>query len=107
MQVTIEQVTRVTVDAMRDSLTALPGYNAPAQLEAPKGEQGEKPGDLTPESTTVSGEKEGEKSENYGPRIQTLYKHNPAITVTEIVEQTGCSPSTAHKWLKRVQPPVQ
>src|SRR5579859_2832805 len=30
LQVTIEQVTRVTVDAMRDTLTALPAYQPPA-----------------------------------------------------------------------------
>jgi hypothetical protein len=103
MQVTIEQVTRVTVEAMRDTLTALPVYHPPAQLEAPKSEQSEKQEGLTSESITVS----GEKSESYADRIEALYKRNPAITVTDIVEQTGCSTSTAHKWLKRVQPPVQ
>src|SRR5579859_6011885 len=107
MQVTIEQVTRVTVEAVRDTLTTLPMYQPPAQIAALSVSpqvQGEKQEGITSDSHTIEGENGGEKSESYGERIEALYKRNKSITVTEIVEQTGCSTSTAHKWLKRLQP---
>jgi hypothetical protein len=36
LQVTVEQFTRVTVEAVRETVAALPVYTPPAQLEAPK-----------------------------------------------------------------------
>ncbi|HLZ62773.1 MAG TPA: helix-turn-helix domain-containing protein [Ktedonosporobacter sp.] len=111
MQVTIEQVTRVTVDAMRDTLTALPIYQPPAQLQAPQGEQIDEREGMKQAYSLCSGEqqslREGEQDSPYAMRIEALYKKNAAITITDIVNRLGCSRSTAAKWLKRVQAPEQ
>ncbi len=42
--------------------------------------------------------------QNYGPRIEALYRENPEITVVEIEKLVGCSRTTAAKWLQRCKP---
>lgn len=89
LQMVVEVATRVSVNAVREALTELPGP-LQAQIEAP--------------DSDCSGEQEGEQSGNYGARIDALYQTNPEITVSEIVNTVGCSRSTANKWLQRVKP---
>lgn len=64
----------------------------------------------TPGPAICSGEQESEQKEDrarYGPLIEGLYQRNTDITVTEIVDELGCSRSTASKWLQRVKPVTQ
>src|SRR5262249_29180448 len=103
MHVTVEQFTRVTVEAVREAVgqvvEALPSYNSP-QLEGPRNEGS---------SGNSTGAHEGNKREGgfnespYGDQIEDLDKDNPQITVAEIVQRLGCSKPVAMKWLGRVR----
>jgi hypothetical protein len=116
LNVTVEQFTRVTVEAVREVVEALPVYS-PAQLPAPdqseqaKGVNQPMVGagiDCLGEQQSLSKDDADYRAMreqlSYGERIEALYKSNPEITVSDIVAQLNCSRATAAKWLGRVKP---
>jgi hypothetical protein len=116
LNVTIEQFTRVTVEAVREVVEALPVYS-PAQLPAPdQSEQTEGVNQpMGGAEIDCSGEQQSLSKDDieyramreqlsYGEQIEALYKRNPDITVSDIVAQLSCSRATAAKWLGRVKP---
>lgn len=88
-QATIEQVTRVTVEAVRESL--LQAGSASLQIGAPQNAH---------ENASKAGSSSFQA--NYGPIIEPLYQENPAITVDEVIQMTGCSKPTAKNWLEKL-----
>lgn len=91
MQVVFEQFTRVTVEAVKESLQqALPEASAPLQLPAPN----------TAENATQALPPPFQR--DYKPVIEALWLENPAITVDEVVAKVKCSKPTAEKWLERL-----
>jgi predicted transcriptional regulator len=115
VQDALQQSSRVTVELVRETVdrsmaTIALSSNTPALLPAGNANTTEENEAINPDSTTCSGEQESEQKEDrarYGPLIETLYQRNADITVTEIVDELGCSRSTASKWLQRVKPVTQ
>ncbi len=113
LNVTIEQFTKVTIEAVRETVgqvvDALPGY-APAQITAPEAKSGQTvdQSSVRPEQQTTNADEKpiqaGQKKRSYGDEIEGLYLQNPAIDIPEIVAKVGCSRSTAASWLQRVKP---
>ena len=99
LQVTVEQFTRVTVEAVRETVAALPGYTALSLPAAPQN-----PDVLDPTQKPERGKQEGNKIVEYGPSIEALYLDNPAITTTEVERRLGCTRKTAAKHLQRLKP---
>lgn len=98
LTVTVEQFTRVTIDAVRQAVECLP---QPATLpQLPEGNTDQETGVNVSEPPT---EPNGGK-QNYGPQIEALYTLNPHITTTEIERQLGCTRKTAAKHLERLRP---
>lgn len=85
MQVTIEQATKVTVEAVKQSLGELP-FNQPLQIAAPAASKAEVP----------------PFQRDYKSEIEQLLLENPLITVDEVVARVGCVEATAEKWLKKL-----
>lgn len=85
LQVVVEQVTRVTVEAVKQSLEELP-FNQP-QIAAPTASKADVP----------------PFARDYKSEIEQLLLVNPAITVDEVIAQTNCSKPTAEKWLTKLQ----
>jgi hypothetical protein len=91
LQVVVEQVTRVTVEAVQKSLQqALPEVSAPLQIAAPSSHENATQADVPP------------FEREYGPEIGALYLKNPAITPEEVKAQIGCSLPTAKTHVARV-----
>lgn len=88
LQVVVEQVTRVTVEAVKQSLEELP-FNQP-QLPAPTASKADVP----------------PFQRDYKSEIEILLLDNPAITVDEVVQATKCSEPTAKKWLEKLTKPA-
>lgn len=88
LQVVVEQFTRVTVEAVKESLQqALPEAQAPLQISAPTASKASAP----------------PFERDYGPIIEQLYLNSPMITPEEVVDRIKCSLPTAKKWLERAQ----
>lgn len=85
-QFTIEQVTRVTAEVVKQSLEALPPFNQPLQIPAEPASKADVPPFLR----------------DYKSEIEQLLLVDPLITVDEVVTKTGCSKPTAEKWLERL-----
>src|SRR5581483_10546170 len=116
LNVTIEQFTKVTIEAVRETVgqvvDALPTYTPP-QIAAPSAQEaktgqsaGEKP-DMPEQGGTKADEKPDvpvSEKRSYGDAIEALYLKNPGITPDEILIELGCSKSTATTWLRRCKP---
>lgn len=88
-QVTIEQVTRVTAEVVKQSLEALP-FNQPLQIGAPNG------------ADTATQVQPAPFERDYKTKIAELLASNPSITIEEVMAETKCSEPTAKKWLERL-----
>lgn len=115
---TINRFSTVTVELVRETIertAATVALGSPTPSALPLG-----PADSQSEQQDVQGAAQGEQetmisnleeperceqeTPDYGALIEGLYKGNRELTVTDIVDQLGCSRSTAQKWLKRVKP---
>lgn len=88
-QVTIEQVTRVTAEVVKQSLEALP-FNQPLQIAAPN---------------TVDNASKAPLDnfqQGYRQQFEELLKDKPDVTVEEAVRIVQCSEPTAKKWLEKL-----
>ena len=95
MQVTIEQATKVSVEAVKQSLEALP-FTQPLQIVSPIEQRS------IAENATVASP--APFLRDYKSEIETLLTANPDITEDEVMRLTGCSKPTAIKWLSKLQP---
>lgn len=88
-QVTIEQVTRVTAEVVKQSLEALP-FNQPLQIAAPNtvDNASKVPSDVF--------------QQGYRQQFEELLKDKPDVTVEEAVRIVQCSEPTAKKWLEKL-----
>lgn len=92
MQVTIEQATRVTVEAVKQSLEALP-FNQVPQLPAPQIQN------TVDDALKASPDN---FQQGYRQQFEELLKEKPDITVEEAVKIVQCSEPTAKKWLEKL-----
>lgn len=105
MNVTIEQFTNITVEAVKEAMASLPMVNPLPQIEAPQeGSElpvisGETEAVNEAENTFYRSEAEG----HFGDKIEALLKEKPNLNGRQIAEIIGCSERTAYKWMKRVQ----
>jgi hypothetical protein len=88
-QITIEQVTRVTAEVVKQSLEALP-FNQPLQISAPTAHENATKANVAP------------FQRDYKPEIELLLLENPVITPDEVVQKINCSLPTAKKWLAKL-----
>jgi hypothetical protein len=88
-QITIEQVTRVTAEVVKQSLEALP-FNQPLQIAAPTAHENATKANVAP------------FQRDYKPEIELLLLENPVITPDEVVQKINCSLPTAKKWLAKL-----
>lgn len=113
LKITVEQFTRVTVEAVREAVgqvvEALP-YTTTGQIESPHADpsitatlNGKPSSDaVNPAESFVAGLQHNRSP--YAEQIEALYKANPKIEVSEVVTITGCSRPVATKWLGRMRP---
>ncbi|GHO51438.1 hypothetical protein [Ktedonospora formicarum] len=122
----MQQFSQVTVELVRETIERtvatimLPGAT-PQTLAVPArtsqnahnrrqsiSQEGEQQRSQERDTEAMSALEKPERGEQdmryYGELIETMYRGNNNLTVTEIVDQVGCSRSTASKWLKRVKP---
>lgn len=111
LQVTIEQFTKVTVQAVKETVQALPAYTPAKALPEPKqtmsSEQNTDEIEAVEKPISPLHSENDQSARNYGNQIEALYSQNPNIGPSEIVTLVGCSRQTASNWLKRVRPVEQ
>jgi hypothetical protein len=111
LQVTIEQFTKVTVQAVKETVQSLPAYTPPTLLPEP-GQTTSNTQDTDElevvKKPTPPLQSEGDQGvQTYGDQIEALYNENPSIGPSEIAKRLGCTRQTASNWLKRVRPVEQ
>lgn len=92
LQVTIEQATRVTVEAVKQSLEALP-FNQVPQLPPPQ-----------IQNTVDNAFKASPDNfqQGYRQKFEELLRDKPDVTVEEAMRIVQCSKPTAEKWLAKL-----
>jgi predicted transcriptional regulator len=113
MVMTVEQITRVTVEAIEDRLAALPVQQLIAQSAI--GTSGNVPSntrdteelevvsDATePIGSTENAAENSANSKRFGEAIQKIATEHPELSGVQIAERLGCTERTVYKWLKRV-----
>ncbi|GHO46821.1 hypothetical protein [Ktedonospora formicarum] len=109
---TLERFSRVTAEMVRETVehttatVTLPGFARralPPGITQDENDLERNTGALR--SIDLNGANE-QRMRYYGELIEAIYRGNPEVKISEIVDKVGCSRATASRWLKQVKTSV-